>query len=240
VRLAGAVTYPPTGNQVDYDNINVNTSGNHPRKNNGTTGTVGPADSDGDGVLDNVDNCPAVSNAGQENADGDSLGDACDTEGPSPNTNGTGGADDCGDTVDNDGDGDTDAADAGCAGGPDADGDGVTDVADNCPSWPNPAQNLPAWPVPANDADCDGFTNSSEGSLTTDPDDACGFTAGGATPSESWPPDLVPTNTITIQDVLALKPVFGGSSPRHDLVISGSITIQDVLAIKPYFGKSCT
>jgi Ca2+-binding RTX toxin-like protein len=38
------------------------------------------ADMDGDGVADSVDNCPAVSNADQANADGDSLGDACDPD----------------------------------------------------------------------------------------------------------------------------------------------------------------
>lgn len=36
------------------------------------------ADDDGDGVVNSQDNCPAVANAGQENADGDSAGDACD------------------------------------------------------------------------------------------------------------------------------------------------------------------
>ena len=39
------------------------------------------ADSDGDGWPDNNDNCPDVSNPGQEDADGDAQGDAC--EGPS-------------------------------------------------------------------------------------------------------------------------------------------------------------
>src|SRR5262245_50065196 len=37
-----------------------------------------PADSDGDGTCDALDNCPAVPNADQANLDGDALGDACD------------------------------------------------------------------------------------------------------------------------------------------------------------------
>ena len=37
------------------------------------------ADADGDGIGDSADNCPSVSNAGQEDTDGDGTGDACDT-----------------------------------------------------------------------------------------------------------------------------------------------------------------
>ena len=36
------------------------------------------ADVDRDGVLDPTDNCPAAPNAGQADADGDSLGNVCD------------------------------------------------------------------------------------------------------------------------------------------------------------------
>ena len=35
-------------------------------------------DADGDGVFDNVDNCPTVANANQANNDGEAFGDACD------------------------------------------------------------------------------------------------------------------------------------------------------------------
>jgi hypothetical protein len=35
-------------------------------------------DNDDDGVADTSDNCPLIPNPGQENADGDSAGDACD------------------------------------------------------------------------------------------------------------------------------------------------------------------
>ena len=40
---------------------------------------VGP-DADGDGVTDSADNCPSTFNPGQENADGDTLGDVCDPD----------------------------------------------------------------------------------------------------------------------------------------------------------------
>lgn len=41
-------------------------------------GTQPPTDSDGDGIIDAQDNCPAIANANQRNHDGDAFGDACD------------------------------------------------------------------------------------------------------------------------------------------------------------------
>jgi hypothetical protein len=42
-------------------------------------------DSDGDGVADPADNCPAAPNPAQEDADGDRIGDACDPPDERPN-----------------------------------------------------------------------------------------------------------------------------------------------------------
>ena len=86
------------------------------------------ADPDGDGILSATDNCPWQSNPGQEDADADSLGDACD---------------DCTD-LDGDGYGDPGFPANVCAtdncpgednpGQEDADGDGLGDVCDcSCP-----------------------------------------------------------------------------------------------------------
>jgi CSLREA domain-containing protein len=41
--------------------------------------SAGPCDADGDGLVNSDDNCPTVSNGGQENRDSDSIGDLCDT-----------------------------------------------------------------------------------------------------------------------------------------------------------------
>lgn len=51
-----------------------------------TLNFVAPAvtDTDGDGIADDEDNCPTVANADQEDADGDDLGDACDTNSYAP------------------------------------------------------------------------------------------------------------------------------------------------------------
>ena len=99
-------------------------------------------DDDDDGVPDVNDNCPFVSNPGQEDGDGDGVGDLCDNCPVVPNPG----------QEDVDGDGVGDECDN-CpvvpnSGQEDVDGDGVGDACDNCVAVPNPDQE---------DSDADGF-----------------------------------------------------------------------------------
>lgn len=94
-------------------------------------------DADGDGVLDDVDNCPATANPDQADFDSDGIGDACDFD-----SDGDGITDDedlCPDfysinNADLDGDGVGDPCDQ------DVDGDGVDNEVDNCPVAANASQ----------------------------------------------------------------------------------------------------
>ncbi|MBU1430774.1 thrombospondin type 3 repeat-containing protein [Myxococcota bacterium] len=111
-------------------------------------------DGDGDGVIDAVDNCPAVFNPAQADVDGDRVGDLCergavtapvsteeDWDGDGiPNT-----LDNCPEVInraqlDANGDGVGDACQARAPLQRDSDGDGVFDDADNCPWIANAAQ----------------------------------------------------------------------------------------------------
>jgi len=104
-----------------------------------------PTDTDGDGILDSIDNCIDQPNASQANNDDDDFGDACDLNDdndlfldtidlcpfvPSGSLIGPGGPN----QPDFDSDGVGDECD------PDADGDGFPNLADNCPWVPNPLQ----------------------------------------------------------------------------------------------------
>ena len=110
-----------------------------------------PADGDNDGVPDEEDNCPSDMNAGQEDNDGDGIGNVCDgtpdgEEEPPADEDGDGVADkedNCPgvanpEQVDTDGDGTGDDCDETPNG--DDDGDGVDNGTDNCLSVSNSDQ----------------------------------------------------------------------------------------------------
>ncbi len=110
--------------------------------------STGVMDSDGDGIPDDTDNCPYVTNEDQTDNDGDGVGDACDIcpEDSDPDQADTDSdclgdaCDPCPDVFSNmpyldlDQDGSGDACDN------DIDGDGVMNIADNCIFVPNPDQ----------------------------------------------------------------------------------------------------
>jgi len=133
--------------------------GSYFNNNNGTyTGAayvfdLSSSDADGDGILDDSDNCVDTVNPDQADNDSDGLGDACDTD--DDNDGLADGSDNCPftnnpDQLDIDGDGAGDACDG------DLDGDGVLNGVDLCPSSPDPLQS---------DSDGDGIGDA------CDPDD---------------------------------------------------------------------
>jgi Bacterial TSP3 repeat/Thrombospondin type 3 repeat len=92
----------------------------------GVRGLADPtADTDGDGIPDASDNCPAIPNPGQADSDGDGIGDACDSANDG--------------NLDTDGDGLTNAQEVALGTSPtnpDTDGDGVNDGQDAFPLDP--------------------------------------------------------------------------------------------------------
>ncbi len=127
---------------------------------------IADVDSDGDGILDSSDNCPAVANPGQADEDHDGVGDVCDS--------------------DRDGDGFANSVDAfpdNPSEHADADGDGIGDNADNCPTIANHDQA---------DSDHDGIGDACDptphGPVTSVPSDGSGASTAVTGGSAGQPP----------------------------------------------------
>jgi hypothetical protein len=202
------------------------------------------ADRDADGPLDDADNCPAVANAAQANADGDAFGDACDACPATADPNSC---------PDDDNDGFTDVNEGGtplCGANVNHDGNPVNDdtlVNDGCPAV-GPAEANCADTV---DEDSDGAFNDgcpqigsfseAQFKIGTGSQDPCG--------NNGWPLELVTTglsaNRYNISDIgsfvapirrLGKNPNQAGFSSRWDLVPGaiigapglGWINVQDL------------
>jgi len=103
-----------------------------------------PGDVDGDGIRDEFDNCRETRNADQGNADGDTLGDRCDTDADNDTVPNSvpyldRGEDNC-PLDENPGQEDDDLDGYGNVCDVDTDLDGHQDPLDNCPEIANPSQ----------------------------------------------------------------------------------------------------
>jgi len=144
-----------TGSEPDSDGDGV------PDSQDQCLGLDASGDTDSDGVCDASDNCPTDGNRDQADADGDSIGDACEADVDADGT--IDDYDNCptefnADQGDTDGDGQGDVCDD------DDDADGVSDSVDNCALWPN-----------ADQADTDG---DGQGDACDGDDDADGSDDG--------------------------------------------------------------
>ncbi len=203
-------------------------------------------DADGDGVMDDADNCPAIANSTQEDIDGDGVGDVCDNCPSIENSDQTDmdhdGVGDACDSCPNDSLNDIDH-DGFCANldncptvvnsaQEDADGDGVGDACDNCPLVANSNQtDTDQDSIGDNCDNCPYFPNSNQ--IDTDQDgkgDLCDFVCGDADGDE----------VVNLIDIGFIINYLYKSGPvpnpgrKADVNKSGNINILDITYLIRY------
>ncbi len=183
-------------------------------------------DQDGDGVPNDIDNCPTLPNPDQADGDGDGIGDACDDD--LDNDGVLNDVDNCPETAnadqaDNDNDGIGDTCDN------DDDNDLILDINDNCPLVRNPDQL---------DLDMDGIGDQCDDSIALNLEIPNGISPNGDGLNDFWNlGDLVvayPNLSISIYSP-AGKLVYKSSNYGNDWGGRGNQGASDLLPLGSYY-----
>ncbi len=90
---------------------------------------------------------------------------------------------------------------------------------------------------PPLDSDADGFLDSFEAYVGTDPWDDCPDDPS----DDAWPPDINNDTWVNGLDIMRFKPVLSGPyDVRFDLNADGYVNVLDLMIYKPLLGTSCT
>ncbi len=160
-------------------------------------------DADLDGIRDSLDNCPNISNPGQDNHDGDSMGNVCDPDDDNDGVTSAGTGDECpfgeidwtsNSATDHDSDGCKDDRPEDL----DDDNDGLTDGVDDCP------RGALGWTSDTSlDYDSDGCRDSDE-DLDDDDDSICDGATAAPGCVVGWSQfDRCPTSPLSFTSTLA-------------------------------------
>lgn len=96
------------------------------------------------------------------------------------------------------------------------------------------------------DSDGDGFTDSAESFVGTDPLSPCNQTTTANDEAiDAWPPDFNDDTKVGIADVVLFRNVYesisgdGTYDPRLDLNTDGKIDIRDIVTLRLVYGETC-